>query len=509
MRRFYLVGIALVFAGCVSRAPTGNVSAENEPEHPTIGIVSGPISITTQSQSGEKLWKIEASKADAVLKTGDFVTGLEGVEVTLFQNDKPFLTVQADKGEANENERKFRLEGNVRAISLNRHASIFARSVRNTEREGEIEVTKDVRATLDGFKVERADSARALFSQFGADAATLRTISLQGEDIWFRSSDGDLTISGVTQGDMEFSNENRDVRFKLKGSPVKMVWKRHGLTVIGRDLDALATRSGERYLLASGVFSGNLRVEISGNEGATKWAAFANAPSATYDGTKTELRLTGGVRVESKHPSLAGNLDAPTASVRFDENTLRTRGAFVPVSVSATGGGIRFDDERNGLSIMDLTRITVSRGSADRRMKFDGHGTPFKLHQNKSGDETVSIFARDVEGETGPGSTEGREQIVLLWLKCSNGVTANVSGQLPNEQRTAAMSTWSVAGSSDTLFYSRESSKLTLTGVKELKGRHPAIISGEGTIYSPQVEITFKPNTFQPQRISFSKGVST
>lgn len=508
MRHIFAIFVAAVLAGCVSRAPTGNAAEETTTDQTTIGVVSGPISITTQSKTGEKLWRIEATKADAALKTGDFVTGLQNVQLTLFQKDKPFLKVEADKGKASENERKFMLEGNVTANSFDRQASISAQLVRNTDREGEIEATQQVRARFDGFSVERATSARAFFTDLGAKSPSLRTIALQGDDVWFRSSDGDLTISGVTDGEMEFANENRDVRFKLRGSPVKMFWRRHGLTVFGRDLDASATRAGDRYLLSSGTFIGNIRVELSGTETGASWTAVATAPSAIYDGSNSELRMTGGVHVSSKHPSLTGNLSAPVASVRFDESRLRSQGSFVPIAMSASGGGVRFEEEPNDLLITDLTRITVSRGSAERRMKFDGEGAPLRLRQPRAGSETVTVTARNFEGETGPGTEDGREKIVLLWLDCSNGVTANVSGQLPPEQRTPGSSTWSVEGASDSLSYRRSDSKLILTGVKELKGRHPAIISGEGTIFSPRVEITFKQNTYQPQRISFSKGVS-
>jgi hypothetical protein len=113
-----------------------------------------------------------------------------------------------------------------------------------------------------------------------------------------------------------------------------------------------------------------------------------------------------------------------------------------------------------------------------------------------------------MQGEVGPGIENGKKATVLLWLKCQRGIVANMSGPLPPEQRSASVTSWSVEGTCESLDYNRGASKMTLLGVSELKGRHPAMISGAGTIYSPQIDIMFRPNTYQPQKIAFSKSAS-
>ncbi|MCW5945960.1 MAG: LPS export ABC transporter periplasmic protein LptC [Fimbriimonadales bacterium] len=511
MHRIALFLIAILAAGCASKAPTeSRAEPERDALHDTpIGIATGTLTIASQDESGQRRWEIQADRADATLRTGDMVSDLDGVRLTLFQSNKPFLTANAEKGLANESDSVFRLTGNVEAKTADGRATLRAGAIGNTSRDGEIEATDGVSAIANGFSIERANSARALFSKLDASDATLRMISVQGQDIWFRSSDGDLTIYGVSSGEVEFLNDNRDARFKLRGTAVKMTWQQHGLTVTGRELDVTAAREGEQYRLRSGTFNGGVRVDMTGLEGGVKWNASATGSSAVYDGSSLELRLTGGVRAISSHPTVRGTLSAPTVAVRFDRDAMNRRNAFEPISISGSGGGIRFEDERSDVLITDLNRVSVAKGSAKESAKIEGEGSPFQLRRPRSGgEETVNISARSFEGEVGPGQENGRQATVLLWLSCRGGIDANIRGLLPIEQRSSGTPQWSVEGNCESLDYQRSNSTMVLRGVSELRGRHPALISGAGTIYSPQVDITFKENTFQPRKIAFSRGGS-
>lgn len=494
--------LSAVLWSCGKHPSPEQVAANAEDEYsPRLEIVSSAVDMEVILESGEKLWALKAHRADATLSREEKRGKLTGVEVTLFQENIPYLRITSEYGWADEADKKFDLRGKVFAETNDKRTKLQCERVFGSADSGTIAASNNVRLTYDGMSLGPAEDLKARFSKKKEgkleEGARLEWVSFRGQDVWFSDRARNMVISNVVSGEVRTVQDGKYIEVRAEGKPVRAVWSKEGLTVTAESVQGIlepeSTEGGESYRLLSATFQNNVTGQIqtkSARVGVRPTPRTINvkAPKAVYEREKSTLTLTGGVIVRSTHPSVVGVLRAPTITMHFRPDTFETQ------RIVASGGDITYSDELSDLEIWGLRRIEIREGETKETRDLKGEGAPLHLRFPERGFE---VSANEVEA-----TLDAREEAIpaeqrLETARFSGGVRGKLSGSA--KDRRGQIRKWTVYLRCPEVLYSKGSRTLTLLGGVEIEGDHPLLGFGGGMASAPKMVVKFKEGTFEPE----------
>ncbi|HWP30541.1 MAG TPA: LPS export ABC transporter periplasmic protein LptC [Fimbriimonadales bacterium] len=500
--------LSAVIWSCGKHPSPEQVAASSEDEYsPRLEIVSSAVDMEVISESGEKLWALKAHRADATLSREEKRGKLTGVEVTLFQENLPYLRITSEYGWADESEKKFDLRGKVFAETNDKRTKLQCERVFGSADAGNIAASNNVRLIYDGMSLGPADNLKARFSKKKGkleEGARLEWVTFQGQDVWFSDKARNMVISNVVSGEVRTIQDGKFIEMRAEGKPVRAVWSKEGLTVTAESVHGIlepeSTEGGESYRLLSATFQNKVTGQMqtkSARVGVKPTPRTINvkAPKAVYEREKSTLTLTGGVVVRSTHPSVVGVLRAPTISVHFKPDT------FEAQRIVASGEDITYSDELSDLEIWGLRRIEIREGETKQTRDIEGEGTPLHLRFPARGFE---VSANKVEG-----TFDAREEAIpaeqrLETARFSGGVSGKLSGSA--KDRRGQIRKWTAYLRCSEVLYSKGSRTLTLLGGVEIEGDHPLLGFGGGMASAPKMVVKFKEGTFEPESFRMERA---
>ncbi len=497
--------------GCGGKAdlqpnvPPSQANDNNE----EIRVKTSAIKVSAQTENGQKLWELSAEKALASMDPKASFGNLENVEVEMFDNDEAYVRITADKGNAEQKARRFSLAGNVFLQSDKNQARIQCDKIEGAPEPGLVTAIGNVKATVNQISIGPARKATAKFKSIekSMNATTILTsLILQGDDIWFTDSSRNLVISGVLTGKSKFSDDGKTVIFDITGSPAKLQLKDKGVVFIGKKIVASMMNSNNTYDLKNVNVSGNINASFEGIEKGEKYLFGMVASGLNFDADTGILNVNGGVVVNSEHPSMFGKLTTPNLIVNFEKQKSGNLTRFRPATAKASGKSTFLEETNLKLTIKNIDQLTfggLQNSDRNGKQTIDCTGSPMRIEYSPKTGQSVqnSIinvnYFEGVIGKTDSGSQE------ILSAKFGGNVNATIYGESSFGNESAKP--WSLNMICETATYSRLDSILKLQTVDRITGKHPALPTGEGTLFAPYIDIVFRKNTFEPISIRTAK----
>lgn len=436
---------------------------------------------------------------------------LEGIVVELYDKEKPYVRLSADRGTAEQEARKFSLAGNVVVTSAESGVRMTCDKIDGAPEPGLLTATGNVRATIRQLSIGPAKRAVAKFKTKGEkliSAAALTSLVLQGDNIWFQDAANNLTISGVTTGESRFAEDGKTVLFDVKGNPVRMVLKDKGVVFEGKSILATMNPIGKTYEIATAELAGNISAQFTGADKGKPYSFNIKANSANFNGKDATLTVNGGVTVTSDYTSLKGRMKAPKVILNLQKMTQGAATSYMPLYAVASGGNISFEDIDVGFIVSNMDELIIrglrnSSGPVQRSISCSGK--PVKVEYTPANDKTGQkclLSANQFEGVLDDGPEDKGNSLQMASIE--GYVTIVVSGTSMPAGSTQPQP-WSLTMLCGQATYSRSSSLLKLVQVDRVTGKHPALPTGEGSLFAPYIDIRFKKNTFEPISIKTSK----
>lgn len=502
--------IAILFGCGKHPSPKETAITEEPPKEPDLEFISSTLALTAMTNEGETIWKLFANEADAKIGEEGSYGNLKGVNVLLFRDNQEIISIQSQRGWANQFLKQFNLEGDVSAITKDKRIRLNANRVSGSAEEGTLTASDQVRAFFDGMSMGLASIVNARFQGSNNTNRTtndedvrLEYLTFQGSDVWFTDRAKNMQISNVRSGEMRSLQDGEKFSIKAEGSPIKAEWKREGLYVECSNLDSiLLPQTGaatDSYKLHTANFKGGVTIKIDPDKpknpnAPSKYVITIKSSNAVYEETSSTLKLTGGVTVTSTHSSLVGNMRASTATVHLK------KGTYEPDYLIAEGSNITYVDDSSGLNVSGLIWMKIGPEQNGKTRTLEGRGSPMRaVIKDKEFELTAQYIQATILSEEGSGTAEER----LLAANFSGGVTSKLSGEIKTS--TGALRKWSLSVKCPEMKYEKSTSSLTLLGGVTIEGDHPILGAGGGTAFAPRARVEFKKGTFEPQSVRMER----
>lgn len=473
------------------------------------------LSLHATSADGAKLWSLSASSATGAVGEAGGYGQLSNVEVVLFDDDRPLVTVTALSGEAEETNRAFRLRGNVRAVSSDGRVSLRCDRISGSQKKGEL-VAEDIReANVNGMRIGPAEKGVALFAsesnmKASSTALVLASLLVTGQDIWFETDE--IRVVGVIKGSLKMQEGGKNRLLAVEGNPVTATWKQRGITVQGKKLDTVlgSTGGSEQYGLIEGKFTGGIRVEVTGSEGnanpPVQWKMIVASREAEFSAKNQMLIASGGVSVDSSHPSAPGRFSSETATIEFMKAESGRRTDYSPQTMMADGKNVTYEYTESGheYSLTNATHVEMTYVSTDYD-RISARGAPMRFASRNSKEKSKFVVACANFSADGKRTVQdGRKVYVLSSWQMSGGVRITVEGQ--SEDEKGQPKPWILNIDCPSASFDEGMSELKLKGGVTISGSHPVLGPGGAKAFAPQVTLGFSPNTYELRSVEFSGG---
>lgn len=473
------------------------------------------LSLHATSSDGEKLWSLSASSATGSVGDSGGYGQLSDVEVVLFDEDQPLVTVTADSGDAEETNRVFRLRGNVRAVSSDGRVSLRCDRISGSQKKGEL-VAEDIReANVNGMRIGPSKKGVALFAsesnmKASSTALVLASLLVTGQDIWFETDE--IKVVGVTKGSLKMQEGGKNRLLVVEGSPVIATWKQRGVTVQGKKLDTVlgSTDGSEQYGLLEGKFTGGIRVEMTGSERTANqlanWKMVLASREAEFSAQTQRLVASGGVSVDSSHPSAPGKFSSDTATIEFMKAESGGRTDYSPQTMSADGKNVTYEysegDHEYSLTNATHVEMTYVSTAYDR---LTARGAPMRFTSRNPKEKSKFVVACPNFAADGKRTVQdGKKVYVLSSWQMSGGVRITVEGEAEDEK--GQPKPWTLNIDCPTASFNESMSELKLKGGVTISGSHPVLGPGGAKAFAPQVTLGFSPDTYELRSVEFSGG---
>ncbi|MCX7800676.1 MAG: LptA/OstA family protein [Fimbriimonadales bacterium] len=188
-----------------------------------------------------------------------------------------------------------------------------------------------------------------------AALAFLAVLGFQGQGIVVRDREGTMEGTGFQSWATRRLNENR-LTFLGLGKPVSAKWSRQGMEARAERIEGTVARTGESFELLSASLSGQVRAtfERRGPSSSPASVLRVQGDAATYTADRSQLTLTGGVRLAQSEPATGQSFEISGRSATVLLAGGAWREAQEAVRRLDVGGQVRFAFARKGRQGLDL-----------------------------------------------------------------------------------------------------------------------------------------------------------